>query len=159
PEFTENLTLVRGHHTLKMGGYALFRDNRSDSRTFMPGRFVFGSLPGGVLSPCLQVPAACGLSNVTPATIDSLQNVNLGLPLFYQQGFGSQPPNGGQTQSGIVSSINPLSAFYIQDSWKIRPNFTLNAGLRYEHDSRYNPLPTDGNNVAPRVSMAWDPFK
>ncbi len=61
-EATDNLTLVRGHHTMKFGAYELIRDNQTESHTFFPGRFVFGNLPGGVLSPCLQVPAACGLT-------------------------------------------------------------------------------------------------
>ena len=46
----------------------------------------------------------------------------------------------------------------MQDAWNIKPNFTLNFGLRYELDQQYGNLNTDKNNLAPRVSFAWDPF-
>jgi hypothetical protein len=147
-EFTDNITFTRGHHTMKAGFYALIRRNRTTSETFFPGRFVFGNLPGGVLSPCLQVPAACGLPFTTvPATINSIQSVALGLPQFYQQGFGNPS----------LAATLPLTAFYWQDSWVIRPNFTLNFGARYELDER-QAVSTDNDNFAPRVSFAWDPF-
>src|SRR5262249_39493516 len=119
--------------------------------TFFPGRFVFGSLPGGLLSACLAAPAAaCGLpASVLPASLNSLQTVSLGLPQFYQQGFDNP----------TYSSNRPFAAAYAQDSWAIWPNFTLNYGLRYEVDLQYGALNTDKDNFAPRVSFAWDPFK
>ncbi len=150
PQITDSFTLIRGHHTLKFGGEFLYRGNHSESHTFFPGRFVFGSLPGVLLSPCLAAPAAnCGLTGVNPANLDSLQTVSLGLPQFYQQGFDN--PN--------YSYPRPFTALFWQDSWKISDNFTLNYGLRYELDSQYGPLNTDKDNFAPRVSFAWDPFK
>jgi hypothetical protein len=147
-EFADNMSLVRGKHTIKFGGYELYRGNHSESHTFFPGRFVFGNLPGGILSPCLQVPAACGLS-ASPATINSIQSVSLGLPQFYQQGFGSP----------IYNYPRPFTAAFVQDQWQMSPNFTLNLGVRYELDSQYGALATDKNNFAPRLSFAWDPFK
>ena len=149
-EFADNLTLIRGNHTMKLGGDLLLRGNHTESHTFFPGRFVFGNLPGGVLSPCLQVPAACGLAGVSPATIDPVQSFSLGAPQFYQQGFGD--PNWEVTR--------PFMGIFWQDSWRIRKSFTLNFGLRYELDSqRGTALNTDKNNFAPRLSFAWDPWK
>ncbi len=146
-EFADNVNLVRGKHTIKFGGYELLRGNHSESHTFFPGRFVFGNLPGGILSPCLQVPIACGLT-ANPATINSLQSAALGLPQFYQQGFGNPTYN----------YPRPFTAAYVQDQWSMKPNFTLNLGVRYELDAQYGALSTDKNNFAPRVSFAWDPF-
>jgi hypothetical protein len=148
-EFADNVTLVRGKHTIKFGGYELYRGNHSESHTFFPGRFVFGNLPGGILSPCLQVPAACGLTGVNAATINSIQSASLGLPQFYQQGFGNP----------IYNYPRPFTAAFVQDQWQMTPNFTLNVGVRYELDSQYGALSTDKNNFAPRLSFAWDPFK
>lgn len=154
PEISDSFTLIRGHHTVKFGGEFLYRGNHTESHTFFPGRFVFGNLPGAVLSPCLlpsasaSTPNPCGLIS-QGGFINSLQSVSLGVPQFYEQGFGN--PN--------YDYPRPFSALFWQDSWKIAQNFTLNFGLRYEIDSQYGPLGTDKDNFAPRVSFAWDPFK
>lgn len=147
-EFADNVSLIRGKHNIKFGGYELYRGNHSESHTFFPGRFVFGNLPGGAVFPCLQVPAACGVA-ANPATINSLQSASLGLPQFYQQGFGNP----------IYNYPRPFTAAFVQDQWQMAPNFTLNVGVRYELDSQYGALATDKNNFAPRLSIAWDPFK
>ncbi|MGC1635728.1 MAG: carboxypeptidase regulatory-like domain-containing protein, partial [Candidatus Acidiferrales bacterium] len=55
-EFADNVTLIRGSHTIKFGGDVLFRGNHTESHTFFPGRFVFGALPGFDLSSCLSNP-------------------------------------------------------------------------------------------------------
>src|SRR6266478_2605655 len=159
-EFADNFAMTRGHHTMKMGGYGLIRGNHTESHTFFPGRFVFGSLSGAVLSQCLSNPSGpttgnaqttgCGLpGGLSPTTLNSLQAVSLGAPQFYQQGFDNP----------VYTANRPFGAFYWQDSWAIRPNFTLNYGLRYELDVQYGNLNTDKDNFAPRVSFAWDPFK
>ena len=138
-EFADNFTLIRGHHTLKFGGYELLRGNHTESHTFFPGRFVFGSLPGVLISPQLAA-----------TTINPLQSASLGLPQVYQQGFGDPT---------YPYYTRPLTAFYGQDSWQIASNFTLNYGLRYELDTQFAPLTTYKKDFAPRVSFAWDPFK
>jgi len=152
-EFTDNVTLVRGHHTMKFGGTELLRGNHTESHTFFPGRFVFGSLPGLILSPCFaassgSTPNPCGL--VSPgASLNSLQSTSLGLPQLFQQGFGN-PAYPGYTR--------PLTAMYWQDEWQLRPNFTLNYGVRYQIDKQFLPLNTEYRDFAPRISFAWDPF-
>jgi len=148
-ELADNFTMVRGHHTIKFGGYFLYRGDHTESHTFFPGRFVFGSLPGNLLSPCLLTPSACQLTVANPAAINSLQSAAFGLPQFYQQGFGNP----------VYNYPRPFGAGFWQDSWNTWPNFSLNYGLRYEIDAQFGPLSTDKNNFAPRVSFAWDPFK
>jgi len=155
-EFADNFTLVRGHHTFKFGADEILRGNHTESHTFFPGRFVFGSLPGVALSPCLSptgTPAASlcpGGTTQAGATVNSLQSASLGLPQVYQQGFGN-PDYGDYTR--------PLTGIFAQDSWKITSNFTLNYGLRYELDTQFAPLTTYKKDFAPRVSFAWDPAK
>lgn len=73
----------------------------------------------------------------------------------------------------IPNADNNYIAGYVQDDWRIHPQFTLNLGLRYEldtdvnnvgHYNQINPilLPflhgnrhKDGNNFGPRVGFNW----
>ena len=150
-EIADNVTLIRGHHTIKFGGDELLRGNHTESHTFFPGRFVFGPLPGAALSSCLLPTAVnpCGVT--TPgASVDSLQAASLSAPQVYQQGFGNPD---------YPAYTRPLTGLFAQDEWAVKPNFKLTYGLRYEIDSQFKPLNTYYGDVAPRISFAWDPFK
>ena len=57
---------------------------------------------------------------------------------------------------------------FVQDEWRVSPNLTLNAGVRYEllkfptldasaPYAQSRTIRTDGNNVAPRVGVTWVP--
>jgi len=153
-ELTDNLNVMRGHHSMRMGFYELLRGNNTTSDTFFAGRFEFLDLPGIVLSNCLQLPSVpiaqggCGLpASVGSTSISTLQSWSLGAPAFYEQGFGD--PRYVETR--------PFTAGYWQDAWQVLPPFTLNYGLRYELDSQVAPLNTYKKNLAPRISFAWDP--
>jgi Carboxypeptidase regulatory-like domain len=153
-EIGDNFTIIRGHHTMRFGGDELLRGNHTESHTFFPGRFVFGSLPGLLISPCLSPSPSPTTQNtcnlITPgAALNSLQTASFGLPIVYQQGFGNPV---------YPYYTRPWTALYWQDSWRMVPNFTLNYGLRYELDTQYAPLNTYKKNFGPRVSFAWDPF-
>ncbi|MDQ2919098.1 MAG: TonB-dependent receptor, partial [Verrucomicrobiota bacterium] len=169
-DIADTLSLVRGSHTVKVGG--VFQHNRvsTNSETYLPGTFRFGSLPFGLLFSSAQLgaisaqitadvqggvitPAQAGLlgstlSNQTSSTINPLQAYNLNLPQVYQQGFG---------QPYFTSSGQKFSLF-AQDTWKFRPNVTLNYGLRYFIQNEADPVPTDKNNFQPRVGVSWDVF-
>jgi hypothetical protein len=136
-EFADNFTLIRGRHTLKFGASEILRGDHTESHTFFAGRFVFGSLPGDLLTPLLP-------------SLTSLESASFGLPQVYQQGFGNPT---------YPYYSRPLTGLYAQDSWKITPGFTLNYGLRYDLDTQFAPLTTYKKDFSPRVSFAWDPFK
>ena len=66
---------------------------------------------------------------------------------------------GGATQFSIAGG-NPRAlvkqtdvSFYFQDEWKLRPNFTLSPGLRYENQNNID----SPFNFAPRIAFAWSP--
>jgi hypothetical protein len=114
--FTDNLNYVRGNHTFKFGGDLNFLNIRARFDLNFPGLFNFGGVAASTLGNFIT-----GLPATAP-DITPVQSYGLGFPSAFIQGFGN--PN---------SSIkNRPIAFFAQDSWKIRPNFTLNYGVRYD---------------------------
>lgn len=103
-QWADNFSKVLGKHSLKFGADA--RRQRFDQLLFFDVNGDFSYLGGG--------PNDVGFSDLFP-------NYLLGLPDSYLQ---------GAAQLENVRS----SSFYLygQDSWKIRPNLTLNYGLRWE---------------------------
>ncbi len=60
---------------------------------------------------------------------------------------------------------------FVQDSWRMTSDLTVNAGLRYDLDGTYtalnslvrvdrglNTTTVDRDNIAPRIGVAWTPF-
>lgn len=68
----------------------------------------------------------------------------------------SQYAGAGQTQA-----ITYENSFFVQDDWRIRPDLTLNLGLRYEYSTApfgfFSEAKADINNFGPRVGLAYNP--
>lgn len=159
----DNFSKVVGGHTLKFGGSMFIHRITTTSETYFGGRFNFGAaiplsniialdprLGPAVLQQLTQFLTANqpSLLPALAAPINALQSYNLNLPIVYQQGFGDAAANSWTSRYGV----------YAQDAWKIRPNFTLNYGLRYSvHDEPFF-IPTYKKDFQPRASLSWDPW-
>ncbi len=112
-QFTDNFNWILGNHSVKFGGDAnlINVDARFDLN--FPGLFNFGNT-------ALQ-PFITGLPANAPP-LSPVQSYGMGIPGVFIEGFGN--PN-----SKLKN--RPLAA-YVQDSWKIRQNLTLNYGVRYD---------------------------
>ncbi len=114
-EFTDNVNLVAGNHNFKFGGdIAFVRIPEAIFELNFAGLFNFGGLAATTLNP-----AFAGAPDFTP-----VQQYGLGFPANFIQGFGNP----------ISSISNKPMAFFAQDSWKVRPNLTLNYGIRYDYE-------------------------
>ena len=122
-EYMDNLTLIRGRHTIKMGAN-LFHINADN---FFPAN-LYGSITYGSLS-------------------DLLFDKNATFSKYT-----------GQPDFDAITS--ELGAF-VQDDFRIVPNFTVNLGVRYEYSSAplgyFSNAKPDLNNFGPRVGFAWSP--
>jgi hypothetical protein len=119
-EWTDNLSVVAGNHSFKFGGdFAFVRIPKAIFELNFAGLFNFGEFNARTLLPTLPTIGGQAPPNFTP-----VQSYGLGIPSVYVQGFGNP-----------VSQIsNKPMAFFAQDSWKIRPNLTLNYGVRYDYE-------------------------
>jgi hypothetical protein len=157
-QFTNNFSVIRGSHSIKMG----FDYNQtSTSQTFIGfgrGRYIFASIDA--FEAYLDDPADSG-----------------GLLLYLQ----FAPLNElSVEEAGTQEFTQKEPEFYIQDKWQPKANLSISYGLRYYaqfQDEPITPLeqrpyaqfigqpgfPSDGtipdetNGWQPRLGIAWDP--
>ena len=65
---------------------------------------------------------------------------------------------GGGPSQFTLTAGNPLASLtqfdyglFLQDDWRVRPNFTLSGGLRYEWQMHAS----DWSDISPRLGLAW----
>jgi outer membrane receptor protein involved in Fe transport len=106
-QWSDNITKVKGTHTMKFG--VDFRREQFNQFYYYNVNGTFTYYGGG--------PNDVGANSLYP-------NYLLGLPDQFGQG-------GGQVEYVRSTSLY----LFAQDSWKIKPNLTLNYGLRWELDT------------------------
>ncbi len=165
-QITDAVTWNHGAHTIKAGIDFLLA--RAVNLITSDGRGAFSVSDANIYS-------LSGKSTRIGSTGDSLADFLLGL---------TYTSTIGPTAANVYLNFQSQD-FFVQDDWKIRPNLTLNLGLRYELDHPvYSPnnsisnfslvqqqyvqvgqngasnglYSLDANNFAPRVGFAYQPL-
>jgi len=111
-QWTDNFTKTVGKHTIKFGG---------DVRRQRFDQFLFFNISG-------EYTFLTGSQNAVGGA-DLYPEYFLGLPASYSQGAGQ-----------AENVRNTALYLFAQDSWKLKPNLTLNYGLRWELNTPYYDL-------------------
>ncbi len=135
-QFADSVSWTKGNHALKFGADIRYEQlNSFQDRNYRPlVIFANGVQAFGFLT-----------STGNPAVPFGFQDLSPVLPLLGVQlaAFGAPSSLSQVITSGVPDSSIKLRTteydFFINDSWRIKPNFTLDMGLRYE----YNSVPSD----------------
>jgi Carboxypeptidase regulatory-like domain len=130
-ELQNYTSLTLSKHLLKLGA-RLRRARLSDSSTQnYNGIFTFTSLDAYRIT---------------------LQGLQEGLSLAEIHALGGGPSQFSITGGDPTASVSQWDlGVFIQDDWRLRPNVSISAGVRYETQNNVR----DHADVAPRVSFAW----
>jgi carboxypeptidase family protein/TonB-dependent receptor-like protein len=162
-ELMDDFTMTRGAHSLQFGGNFQRLQANQDFPNIPNGQYSFRTWDGFLT-----------YNPSVPSTTTGVLGP-----------FRGTPPSGTDSVRGLRFWY---FSGYIQDDWKIRPNLTLNLGLRYDFGSvekevngkisNFRPLTLGGDfaatsvnvqgdplyqnptkkNFAPRLGFAWTPF-
>jgi len=81
---------------------------------------------------------------------------------FNPANFGTYPymfQYNSSTEPITIDMPYTMLGAFVQDSWKVTPNFTLNYGLRYNYYdlTGLDFKPASASNFNPRIAFSWDP--
>lgn len=140
-QYVDNLTIVKGSHTFKTGTNLRlgrgFDDRSSVASSDVDSSINFSRTINNNFT-AFGLPAS-GSSSISSTDLTRLQNtINdmLGRVGSYTQAFVSDPNNptsfakAGTRWENIAKY--PELDFYFQDNWRMRQNFVIDAGLRWE---------------------------
>lgn len=193
-QIVDNMTFDFSPHVLKAGfnirlGRVL--DDRSSAGGNIEGTIGFGAGSSNFTNFGLPTAGATSINASDLSNLRALINNLIGRIGSYSQGFIVSPDNPASWAPAgtrwAFRAYYPEYDFYFQDTWRMRPNFVLDLGIRYEAkpspSSKDLPIlvpnqsiiagasptnsltwvegkmfPDDFNNWGPSVGFAWDPF-
>ena len=142
-EFQNYTSLIHGNHSLKFGARVRATQETDFTTSGFNGTFTFSSL-----STATDTPANCTAIAQNPPCPISLKYAE-------QQLLGGGTPYATQLTYTLGIPTAAVTYYdvepYIQDDWKVRPNFTLSTGLRFETQNAIH----DHGDWAPRLGFAW----
>jgi len=145
-QLSDTMLWIHGNHSIKYGVDYIHTNDLSENLTSVFGAYSYASL-GTYFSDLFLAQ--------NPATVSQAAHYS-----GYQQGFG---PLGFEFQTADYAG-------FVQDEWKLTPRLSVTMGLRYEYEKTPAPqlpntavpqttsMPSDKNNIAPRVGFALDVF-
>ncbi|MDT4966043.1 MAG: hypothetical protein QOJ64_780 [Acidobacteriota bacterium] len=158
-ELANNTSWALKQHALKFGVRLRHVSLTDVSSSNFAGTYTFAGGVGPQLDANNQVVLSGGNPVLVPIT--SIERYRRTL-LFQSQGLTTtqiRALGGGPTQFTIAGG-DPEAGVkqfdfgaFVQDDWRVRPDFTLSAGLRYETQSNID----SSLNFAPRLAFAWSP--
>jgi len=158
-EMTNLAVIQHGTHAIHTG----IRSRRESDQSFSQGGFGGSFSFLGGLEPVLNGNQIVTDANGNPVTtsLTSIQQYqrfltlqNAGLSMTQIQALGGGPSRFSITAGQPYISLSRWDIGpFIQDDWRVKPNFTLSLGLRYE----WQTLVDDHKDIAPRIGIAWAP--
>jgi len=177
-QLVDNVSVLRGDHLFKAGVEYNRTGVKQQFVGFSNGRYIFDSVDGFMNFVTLGNDyVTCSDGSSSNVGVCPSGTTITGPVLLYLQ--SATTPGVPADQLGLQSfSVNEL-ALFIQDTWRLRDNVTLNLGVRWEgtwhpdvfvrpEDTFFAPyltdpsfpsdgtIPDDLNNFQPRFGLAWD---
>ncbi|HET9697915.1 MAG TPA: TonB-dependent receptor, partial [Terriglobales bacterium] len=146
-QFVYNHTYILGRHTLRAGIDQRFSALDDVASGTQRGFWTFGT-------PYNSTSIASNINSAT-AGFTTWEMFLMGITTGYNMGYGSPRADNRYKETNL----------YFEDSFRMKPTFTLNLGIRWEgvgapHEikDRYSyGYGGDWNNVEPRIGLAWSP--
>jgi hypothetical protein len=156
-DWQEHFTMIKGNHTIKVGGQ--YQDAFTKSRRDRARTALYFGYDNTTYYPFGTTATTSDAENLRVATLNELL---LGIASSAGRSFGTTNRHIFQKSLGL----------YVADSWKVKPNFTLEAGVRWDvagalgekNNLGANFLPNDpkaaatGTTTAGFVTLAQQPL-
>jgi hypothetical protein len=163
-ELQNYTSIAGGVHSWKFGVRVRAVTIDNISRNNFGGTYIFA----GGYAPILNadnmpvVPGAtCDPRNPNAAACETITSIQRYQRTLLAQQLGVNPLTiGGIPSQFTITAGNPLASInqvdlgaFVGDDWRLKPNFTLSLGLRWETQTNIH----DWSDWAPRLGFAWAP--